>query len=394
VIGRWRERWQALDPRRADGVIAVLLAVLLVVLLVAMESGEGPDAREGPLLANIAAGLVIIGALVIRRSHPLATAAIVATGAAVMQHFLTTPPAIPAVSFALMIASYSAAAHAMAWRSWLGLGLTAGTVLALSIAETPGDVLFPFIVFGVTPWVVGRILRSQTELARELAEQEARVRGLREREEAAAIARERTRVARELHDVLAHNLSVMVIQASGARRALTRDPRIAVEAAGLIERTAREALVELRQIFGPLHRGQGESLEGTVGLGQASSLIQRARDAGLDASLVLEGEPIPLDPGADAAAYRLIQEALTNSLKHAGKTAARVHVRFGLDGVSIAVADEGGTAQPTPLEGGGHGLVGMRERIELYDGDFEAGPRPEGGYEVRAFLPTRAGVAA
>jgi signal transduction histidine kinase len=388
VIARWRERWQALDPRRADAVVAALLAALLIVLLATMSD------REGPMWANLAVGFVIIGSLVVRRDHPLATAATVAAGSAVMEAFLTTPPAIPAVSFALMIASYSAGAHATGWRSWLGLGLTAGTVFVLSIVETPQDVLFPFIVFGITPWVVGRILRSQTELARELAEQEARVRGLREREEAAAIARERTRIARELHDVLAHNLSVMVIQASGARRALARDADVAVDAAGLIGRTAREALVELRQIFGPLHHGEGESLEGTVGLEQVPRLIERARDAGLDASLEIQGEPLALAPGANAAAYRLVQESLTNSLKHAGKTAARVHVRYGLDGVSVAVTDDGGPPQPTQLESGGHGLVGMRERIELYDGEFEAGPRDAGGFEVRAFLPVRAKVAA
>jgi signal transduction histidine kinase len=388
VSERWRERWQALDPRRADAVIAALLALLLLVLLVTMSD------REGPLWANLAVGLVIVGSLVVRRDHPLGTAAVAAGGSVVMELLLTTPPAIPAVSFALMIASYSAGTHANGWRSWLGLCLTAGTILVLSLVGTPGDVLFPFIVFGVTPWVVGRILRSQTELARELAEQEARVRGLREREEAAAITRERTRVARELHDVLAHNLSVMVIQASGARRALARDESVAVEAADLIERTAREALMELRQIFGPLHRGEGESLEGTVGLEQAPRLIQRARDAGLDASLEIEGRPVAVGPGADAAAYRLVQEALTNALKHAGKTIARVHLRYGLDGVSISVTDEGGSAETTQLESGGHGLVGMRERIELYDGRFEAGPRPDGGFEVRAFLPVPAGVAA
>ncbi len=385
----WRERWQSLDPRRADAMVAGALAVLLFAVVVPMED------REGPLLANLAVGLVIVGSLVIRRDHPLATAAIATAGAVVMELLLTTPPSIPAVSFALMIAAYSSGMHGRGWRSVAGLVLIAGVVLALSLAETPGDVLFPFIVFGVTPWVVGRVLHSQTQLARDLAEQEARLRHLREQEEVAAIARERTRVARELHDVLAHNLSVMVIQASGARRALARDPEVAVEAAGLIGRTAREALAELRQIFGPLHHGDGELLEGTVGLRQVPRLVKRAREAGLDEALARQGDPVRLAPGADAAAYRLIQEALTNSLKHAGGAPARVHVRYRADGVAIAVTDRGRPQADVHVEGAGQGLIGMRERIELYDGEFQAGPRPDGGFEVRARLPLEpAGVTA
>jgi signal transduction histidine kinase len=185
----------------------------------------------------------------------------------------------------------------------------------------------------------------------------------------------------------------MVIQASGARRALARDPQVAVEAAGLIALTAREALVELRQIFGPLHHGEGELLEGTVGLDQVPRLVERAREAGLEATFDLEGQPVRLAPGAEVAAYRLIQEALTNALKHAGGAAAHVRVRFRPDGVAIAVADEGGAQAGSPLQGAGHGLIGMRERIELYDGEFAAGPRATGGYEVRARLPLASGVA-
>ena len=377
----WRERWQGLDPRRADAVVVLILVVLLIPVVI------GSDRREGAVIPNLLVGLVVIAPLLLRREHPLLTAAIASGGTLAMEFLLTPPLEYPSLTFALMIASYSLGVHAEGRGSAAGLALPTATILTVSLIETPEDVLFPFFVFGVAPWAVGRMLRSHTQLARDLAEQEARVRHLREQEEAAAITRERTRVARELHDVLAHNLSVMVIQASGARRALARDPQVAIDAASLIERTAREALVELRQIFGPLHRGEGESLEGAVGLEQVPRLVERARAAGLDATLELEGEPVGLAPGANAAAYRVIQEALTNTMKHAGGAPARVHVRFRPDGVSIAVTDDGQADAGARVEGGGHGLVGMRERIELYDGEFEAGPRPTGGYEVKARLP-------
>ncbi|HEX2128559.1 MAG TPA: histidine kinase [Solirubrobacterales bacterium] len=380
----WRERWQSLDPLRADAVLIAILVVLLIPVVIAS------DRREGAVIANLLVGFVVIGSLVLRRERPLLTAALAAGGTLAMELFLTVPLEYPSLTFALMIAAYSVGVHAEGRRALVGLALAAGTILTIGFMETPDDILFPFFIFGVAPWAVGRMLRSHTQLARELAEQEARVRHLREQEEAAAIARERTRVARELHDVLAHNLSVMVIQASGARRALARDPEVAIEAAALIERTGREALVELRQIFGPLHRGEGEALEGAVGLAQVPRLVERARAAGLDATLEFEGEPMTLTPGADAAAYRVIQEALTNTLKHAGGAPARVHVRFRPDGVTIAVTDDGRSGGRLRVEGAGHGLIGMRERIELYDGEFEAGPRTSGGYEVRARLPVDA----
>ena len=227
-----RERWRNLDSRRADAVLAGILAVLLVAVLLTAEE------REGPLALNLLAGLAIIGVLIERRRHPLLVAALVSAGALGMNLALTSPIDVPALTFALMVASYTVGAHVPGRQAWLGLAMASGTILAICLIETPGDILFPFIFFGVAPWAVGRILKSQTELTRTLAEQEARIRHLREVDEAAAINRERNRIARELHDVLAHNLSVMVIQASGARRSLDRDPRVAIDAAELIGRTA------------------------------------------------------------------------------------------------------------------------------------------------------------
>ena len=200
-----------------------------------------------------------------------------------------------------------------------GLLTIAVGIVAVAVAYNPDDIVFPFFIFGVLPWVVGRTVRTQTELARELAEKEARVAHLRELDEASAVASERSRVARELHDVLAHNLSVMVIQASAARRALATDPQAAIDAAALIERTGREALVELRHVFG---RGASRRGRGPRGLARprpgrgAGRPRARRRAAGGAADRGRAGRASA--PGAEMAAYRLIQEALTNALKHAG----------------------------------------------------------------------------
>jgi signal transduction histidine kinase len=384
------DRWSQLDSRIVDRMVAFVLGALLVVMMV------GSDEREGPLALNLVGGLTMTTALVSRRRRPLLVAAVVCAAGLAMQLWLTTPPMFPPASFALIVASYSAGTHAEGWRAAAGLALAAGTILLVSIIETPDDIVFPFFAIGVAPWAIGRVLRSQTRLARELSEQEARVTHLRREEQAAAVARERVRVARELHDVLAHNLSVMVIQASGARRAAAREPSTALEAAALIEHTGRDALTELRQLFGPLHHGQGEALDGAVRLAQVADLVNRANRAGLAVTLSVDGDPVPLAAGADAAAYRLVQEALTNALKHAPRARAEVRVSFRPDGVSIKVVNEAPPVRPAPgtVEGSGQGLVGMRERMSLYDGDVEAGPRDDGGFEVNARLPLAGARAA
>jgi signal transduction histidine kinase len=393
------ERLRQIDQRRADRAIALGLSLLVAVFVIGYEdlltsSAGGPpvggEGLEGSPALNLLVALIATLSLLARRDHPLLTASLASGSVLALQLFLTTPLAFPPATIALIVVAYSAGAHADGWRSVAGLAITSGTFLAVSILETPEDILFPFFVFGVSPWVVGRVLRGQTRLARELAEKETRVRHLRELEEAGAAGRERTRVARELHDVLAHNLSVAVIQAAGARRTVARDPDAAVEAARLIARTGREALVELRQVFGPLRRGEGEALGGAGGLDDVEELIERARTAGLPARLRIEGQPVPLGSGAEAAAYRLIQEALTNAIKHAPGATTEVLLRYRPDAVSISITNEDDAERwrPTSVEGSGQGLIGMRERIELYGGEVEAGPREDGGFSVRATMPS------
>ena len=387
---RAAERMREFGPRRWDAVLVAVVSAAMVFSVLAVD-------LSGPFVLNLIGGLAMAGALIVRRTHPLVMNAIVTSLAVVMAAVLTSPTNLTPAVFTLIIASYSVGTYAAGWRALVGLALTAAAILTVCILDTPSDIAFPLLIFGVAPWLTGRVLARHTALARELAEKEARLRHMRDQEAAAAVAGERTRVAREIHDVLAHNLSVMVVQASGARRSLDSNPEAAMEAAELIRRTGREALIELRHVFGPVRRGEIESLEGAPGLAQVAAMVGRARRAGLPATLRVEGDPVELGPGADMAAYRLIQEALTNAYKHAGTATTEVRIEYSPDGVAMEVIDDGDGVVPgvEAVEGGGHGLVGMRERMQLFGGEMEAGPRPGGGFRVAARLPMeRAKVGA
>ncbi|MFN8112197.1 MAG: histidine kinase [Solirubrobacterales bacterium] len=384
----WRERWARLDPVAVDRGLAAVMAALSAIAVFASTQ------REGSIALNLALALLVASSLLWRRRAPLVACCVAAAGCISLTAFLTPSFYFAPTTITLILVAFFSGLNLSGRRSWSALVLVAGTIATICVLYTPEDILFPTIVFGMAPWFVGRGMRSQTALNRELADKEALLSQLREEERRNAVVAERSRMARELHDVLAHNLSVMIIQASGARRLLATDSAAAVDAAGLIERTGREALVELRHVLGPVHHGEGEALDGSPGLVQLEPLLQRSRGAGLPVELAVEGDPVELGPGADMAAYRLIQEALTNTLKHAGPAPTRVRLRWLPDGLRIEVADEGATATAgpaQPLAGSGHGLIGMRERIGLYGGTVEAGPVAGGGFAVRAKLPTTNG---
>jgi signal transduction histidine kinase len=308
---------------------------------------------------------------------------------------LTAPPYIFVAVAMMSMASYSAGAHLDRRDSLVGLAIVFATFLTVVLMHDPSDWFFPIAIFGVAPWVAGRTIRNQRLLARELAEKAELAEHAREDEERRAIVRERSRIARELHDVLAHNLSVMVVQAGGARRIVEKRPEQATEVADLIERTGREALAELRHLFGPVRHGDGEDLQGPVGIDRVEELAARARAAGLSVHVHVEGRPVDLPAGIDLTAYRVVQEALTNTLKHAGQAQASVLVSYEPNELVLSIEDDGdGSRDELGEVGGGHGLVGMRERVELYGGLLQAGSRPDGGFAVRVRLPTRPLVPA
>ncbi len=254
------------------------------------------------------------------------------------------------------------------------------------------------VLFGgssVIAWVFGDSMRYRRGYYAALEDRAARLEAERDAQAKVAAAAERARIARELHDVIAHHVSVMVVQADGAGYALRSDPDTAQAALAAIASTGRQALTEMRRLLGVLRTsGDRAGLAPVPGLGELRELLDQARAAGLAVTYTLTGTPRELPEGVELAAYRVVQESLTNTRKHAGLAAtAAVTLRYEPDGLTIEVTDDG-LAGP-PADGAGHGLAGMRERIGMYGGTVEAGPLPGGGFGVVARLPClRARAAA
>jgi signal transduction histidine kinase len=249
-----------------------------------------------------------------------------------------------------------------------------------------GDFIFLGLVF-VVVWTIGFTLGRKDEAADQARERALQAESEREERARAAVAEERARIARELHDVVGHSVSVMTVQASGVRRLLRPDQQREREALLVVERTGREALAEMRRMVGVLRRPEeGPALAPQPSLEHVGRLVEQAREAGLPVELRVEGEVVQLPVGVDLTAYRLVQEGLTNALKHARATRAEVVVNYSDGHVEVVVSDDGRGAGDGD-EGSGHGLVGMRERVSVYGGELDAGPRPEGGYRLRAKLP-------
>ena len=297
----------------------------------------------------------------------------------------------------LILAFHAVGAHCERRRAiaGLGLGLSLLAVLLLfeNLVSSPsdqqpavGDFIFLGGILGVV-WAGSVALRERSLRAGELEQRADRLEHEREERARVAVAEERARIARELHDVVAHSVSVIAVQTGSMRRRLSRDRPQDAEELSAVERTAREALAEMRRLLGLLRSDDdGHSLAPQPGMGQLERLVEQVRSAGLPVELAVKGEPRPLPPGVDLAAYRIVQEALTNVLKHAHAGRAVVAVRHTERGLELEIADDG-RGQSGTSTGDGHGLVGMRERVALYGGSLDANPRSEGGFSVRATLP-------
>ena len=247
-----------------------------------------------------------------------------------------------------------------------------------------GAVVF-MLIFAAATWAIGRAVG---EWGRRAVDLERRADQL-ERSHAEAVAGERATIARELHDVIAHSVSVMTVQAGAARILLDEDrPERARESVLAVEETGRQALSEMRRLLGILRGDERETgLAPQPGIADVHTLVEQVRAAGLPVDIVVDGEPRRLPPGVDLAAYRVVQEALTNALKHAGAARAEVAIRYEKTALQLAITNDGHVRRNGGGGRGGHGLVGMRERVALYGGEFEAGPRDGGGYAVHASLP-------
>jgi signal transduction histidine kinase len=296
----------------------------------------------------------------------------------------------------VVVAFYTVAANEPRRRATLAAALTAFCVLVSfaayaafdSIAAWTASLGATYLLFGLA-WLIGDNLRVRRAYTRELESRAAALEIEREEKAIQAVTEERARIARELHDVVAHYVSVMVVQAAGARRIADKDPVAARGALEAVEAAGRTALAEMRRMLEVL-RADDQGMGPQPGLGEIDRLIQNVRDAGLPVDYSVQGEACCLPAGMDLAAYRIVQEALTNTVKHGGKATARVMVRYTEETLEIEVIDDGrGAAAPllTVAEGGGHGLIGMRERVGLFGGELQTGPVLTGGYRVHARLP-------
>jgi signal transduction histidine kinase len=281
----------------------------------------------------------------------------------------------------LLLAVYSGAAHTSGRRTIAAGALSLALFLTLLIADPEESNLSAVVYFALIiggPWAAGRAIRRRRLSERTL-----------EREKGAAehaIAEERARIARELHDVVAHAISVIVLQARGGRRLLESEPDQTRFALDTIERSGEQALTEMRRLVGMLRENDEQlALAPHPSLSHLDGLLEKVRAAGLPVELAVEGEPVQLPPGIDLSAYRIVQEALTNALKHAGPARARVRLCYEPEGLEVEVADDGTGGGNG--DGAGHGIAGIRERVAVYGGELETGRRSEGGYALRARLP-------
>ena len=361
--------------RLGIGWIDAAMAAGLSVLAIAMTPVDGSPASPAVLLCT--------APLLVRKRFPIPVLALAVVGFFIAGN---------ATNLAALVGGLIAVLSVGLDEEHPILGGLAALVAAAAIAAEFGrgdrtelpipGFLTPFLLIGPA-FLAGRVIAQQRErMSRLEREREAAVRD--------AAEDERRRIARELHDVIAHSVSVMVVQAGAARHVMAERPEAAQESLLAVENSGHEAMAELRRLLGVLaDNGHEPLLAPQPGVERLDALVARVREAGLPVTLRVEGESRRLPPGIDVAAYRVVQEALTNALKYAGGARTEAVVRYSRDAVDIEVVDEGASAAPS--DGIGRGLTGMRERVAVLGGSIEAGRRQEGGYAVRAHLPTEGG---
>ena len=368
-------------PPRVD--IALAAAFLLIVIAEALFS----PAVRSPVTFLIAAGISVV-LLAWRRRFPVGVAAAMSA-----TNLLINPDGELSTLLALVLVCFTVGSETEPPRSYLGLALIVLPFLGVNMSRglVPSDVAAG-LVFFVGPWLVGILVRGRTARAEEAVARADRLEAEQAAEAARAAADERQRIARELHDIVAHSISVVTIQTQAVRRRLRPDQTAEAADLAAVEATAREALTEMRRLFGVL-RSDGEvaSLAPQPGLAELDRLVDRLSAGPLLIRRETDGDPVELPPGLDLAAYRIVQEGLTNAIRHSGATTATVRLSYRPDRLDIVITDDGRGIEASPS--GGHGLVGIRERVALYGGTADLTMAPSGGTRLAASLPL-AGVAA
>jgi signal transduction histidine kinase len=395
AVDRWstlRSRLPRLDPLLADGLLALVAAGLSLAQL---QSFTSPQDRS-PL--NIAFVLLQTLPLVFRRRTPFTVFAVASVALAVQGILGLRGPLFAFLAFNLAV--YSLAAYGERRLAVLGVAVWASLLTVrlgyLLVTRWPVavgglyDVVDDYVLLAAA-WTLGEGVRQRRVHAAELEDRTARLERERDEKARQAAIQERLRIARELHDVVAHSLSVIGIQAGAARLVLDAAPNStrAREAVAAIEATANQAMAEMRRALGILRDTErsGAALAPLPGLGQLPALLDQLSTAGLPVELTVAGTPRPLATSIDLSLYRIVQEALTNTLKHAKASRAEVVVGYGAHDITVEVTDDGPGTSPSVARTEGAGTIGMRERVALFGGELQVGPRPRGGYAVRVCLP-------
>ncbi len=376
---------RATDRTRVDRLVAVAL-----LIEIELQVWLGSSVPRGAYAAL--AGAALASAVAVRRRWPVAAVAVVLVF--MSGRILTGESAefanAAGAQIAVIMLFYGLGAFAPARRSAAMLALAIVVTSVNSLTKPGGGLgsLVPMELFAVlAPYALGRTVRVRARRERESRAVAEQADATREASARAAAFGERARIARELHDVIAHSVSVMVIQAGGARLVMGTDPQRAEQSLQSVERAGRDALAEMRRLLGILGEGDPRALAPQPGLADIAPLLVRARTAGIAADLRVDGQPAPVSPALDLCAYRIVQESLTNAIKHAAPANASVNVRWSRSELELEISDDGCGHLTANGAGSGHGIAGMRERVALHSGTLVAGVRPAGGFMVLARLP-------
>jgi len=369
--------------RHSDLLIAGVVTVMLVFDAVRWDFVEPSKSVPAALLAAVP--------LALRRRLPLVSFVLCGTGFALILVLTGEDDSTTVALIAVyLLTLYSVGRYARRLEAWIAAFLVLGGAVAFAFSDrsavTAGGLAFSLAFIGV-PWAAGLVVRLRTERERALRAANAQLKAEQEEQARAAVAAERSRIARELHDVVSHAISVTVLQARGGRRMLGVDQDEVRKALDAIEHVNGQALGDMRRLLFLLRDADdGPSNHPSPSLAQLDALVAHVRDTGLPVDVSVTGSIEQIPPGVDSSAYRIVQEALTNSLKHAGPSArAWVEIVCGAAGLNVAISDDGRAGDST--SGRGHGLIGIRERVAVVGGDIEAGPGEHGGFVVRAKLP-------
>ena len=373
-------------PWWTDLLLALLLTLISVGAAVAhTRSDHSASVLEVVLVPFTTAPIAL------RRYRPLAVLA-VTVSAAVLILILTSQAQFPV---GVLVALYTVASRcerpvSIRAAEWVALPITVAVIV--NNGPRVGRVIPELAAFAIA-WVLGDNIRTRRAYLAELEARAARLEREREEKAERAVIEERSRIARELHDVIAHNVSVMVVQASAGEELFDRDPKRARESLAAVASTGRAALAELRRLLGVIRTEEehaGAAYAPQPGIEYIEELVRQVRETGLAVQLSVLGEPRELPEGVGLCAYRIVQEALTNTLKHAGASEAQVRLRYVADALELQVLDDGRGPAPVNGETSGHGLIGMRERVALFGGELSTRSRDGHGYEVRARIPFEA----